>query len=153
MFPARLDAFLKEEENLPVDVSIKDREGGGHLANKALLASKSKFFKGLFSWSPPQCKEFALSCHPEGLAASLAWVVTGEVQLNHDNAVDMMILSDYLGLMELSGLCQQVGSVLTFEATAFLFSVGCCSCREHQRCEPLAVGTEVSSGRAEQGLL
>ena len=108
MFPARLDAYLKEEENLPVDVSIKDREGGGHLANKALLASKSKFFKGLFSWSPPQCKEFALSCHPEGLAASLAWVVTGEVQLNHDNAVDMMILSDYLGLMELSGLCQQV---------------------------------------------
>ena len=153
MFPAKLDAFLKEEENLPVDVSIKDSEGGGHLANKALLASKSKFFKGLFSWSPPQCKEFALSCHPEGLAASLAWVVTGEVQLNHDNAVDMMILSDYLGLMELSGLCQQVGSVLTFEATSFLFSVGGCTRREHQRCEPLAVGTEVLYGRAEQGLL
>ena len=136
-----------------MDVSIKDREGGGHLANKALLASKSKFFKGLFSWSSPQCKEFALSCDPEGLAASLAWVVTGEVQLNHDNAVDMMILSDYLGLMELSGLCQQVGSVLTFEATSFLFSVGCCSCREHQRCEPLAVGAQVSPGRAEQGML
>ena len=153
MFPAKLDAFLKEEENLPVDVSIKDSEGGGHLANKALLASKSKFFKGLFSWSPPQCKEFALSCHPEGLAASLAWVVTGEVQLNHDNAVDMMILSDYLGLMELSSLFQQVGSVLTFEATSFLFSVGGCTRREHQRCEPLAVGTEVLYGRAEQGLL
>ena len=122
------------------------------MANKALLAAKSKFFKGLFCWSSPECKEFAVSCDPEGLAASLAWVVTGEVELKQENAMDVMIVADYLALMELSSHCQQVRSVLNFEATAFSLSVVGCSCGEHQRGEPLDVGAAVWSGRAEQGL-
>ena len=107
MWPCNLVAHLKEEKKLPVDAIIKDRQGGLHHINKALLASKSKFFKSLFCWSP-ESKEFAVSCDAEGLAASLAWVVTGVVELRQENAVEVMIVAEYLNLLELSIHCQQV---------------------------------------------
>ena len=107
------------------DAVLVDQDGGRHPVSKPILASNSKFFLALFSSTPDQQQSIfpitipAVNCNnvSKSLSSALAWV-TGKMKLKEDNVVDIVIVADYLQLLELRGHCQQVRDLRIFVSEA-----------------------------------
>ena len=107
------------------DAVLIDQDGGRHPVSKPILASNSKFFLALFSSTPDQQQSIfpitipAVNCNNVStcLSSALAWV-TGKLKLKEENVVDIVIVADYLQLLELRGHCQQVRDLRIFVSEA-----------------------------------
>ena len=109
------------------DAVLIDQDGGRHPVSKPILATKSKFFLALFSSCCPDQQQnifpitipLPVNCNTvsKNLSSALAWV-TGKLKLKEENAVDILIVADYLQLLELRGHCQQVRDLRIFVSEA-----------------------------------
>ena len=106
------------------DAILIDQDGGRHPVSMPILAAKSKFFLALFSSCCPDQNIFPITiplpvnCNvSKSLSSALSWV-TGKLKLKEENAVDILIVADYLQLLELRGHCQQVRDLRIFVSEA-----------------------------------
>ena len=105
------------------DAVLIDQDGGRPPVSKPILATNSKFFLALFSSCPDQQTIFPITiptCNTvsKSLSSALAWSTGSKMKLKEDTAVDILIVADYLQLLELSGHCQQVRDLRIFVSEA-----------------------------------
>ena len=114
IFPSLLAELLVEQGDAFHDIFIIDQDGSKHSASRLVLAAHSDFFLALFTHSPKEQTTFDLSIVKRGsdtatgLGSVLHWMETGEVELEEESVLEVLQTAEYLGVLRLSLLCQQV---------------------------------------------
>lgn len=114
IFPSLLAELLVDQGDAFHDIFITDQDGGKHSASRLVLAAHSDFFLAMFAHAPQEQTEFDLSIvklgsdTAAGLGSVLRWMETGEVELEEESVLEVLQTAEYLGVLRLSHLCQQV---------------------------------------------
>ena len=109
--------LLQKEVRRDAILVVEDKDGGRHKheVNKALMASKSEYFKKEFDDPFEEKKtEFIVNCDADGLASAVEWVMEGKVELTEETAWNVLEVANYLLVDDLSNHCQQVMIGLLF---------------------------------------
>ena len=104
-FMANVKAFFEESKQGTIDFlsdfTVKSGiDGVEHKAHKMILASQSKYFRGLFRIDPTT-SSVTLDFETATIAACLEGIYTGTTPLTTDNVQDTVIAADYLGIDDL----------------------------------------------------
>ena len=104
-FMTNIKLFFEEAKDGSVDFlsdfTLKSGiDGIEHKAHKIILASQSKYFRGLFR-NDPTASSVTLDFENSILSACLEGIYTGTTPLSFDNVQDTLIAADYLGVDEL----------------------------------------------------
>ena len=104
-FMANVKAFFEESKQGSIDFlsdfTVKSAvDGVEHKAHKMILASQSKYFRGLFR-NDPTAPSVTLDFETATISACLEGIYTGTTPLTFDNVQDTVIAADYLGIEDL----------------------------------------------------
>ena len=104
-FMANVKAFFEESKQGTIDFlsdfTVKSAiDGVEQKAHKMILASQSKYFRGLFRIDPTT-STVTLDFETSTIAACLEGIYTGTTPLTFDNVQDIVITADYLGIEDL----------------------------------------------------
>ena len=95
---------LYQSKNIFHDVILKTEDGGTIEANKLVLASSSSYFKSLLNNTPDkEIKLYKLTT--KILTIIVEYCYTGKAVLNAENIQDLLLASDYCGVIPLKNGC------------------------------------------------
>ena len=98
-FMTNIRIFFEESKGGSVDflsdfTIISGKDGTDHKLHKVILASQSKYFRGLFR-NDPTASSVTLDFENSILSACLEGIYTGTTPLSFDNVQDTLIAADY----------------------------------------------------------
>ena len=115
-FTSQVSTFISENGHKFFDAILVTSDNHEHGVNKVVLAVRSDFFKSLFkkdgtnrSFRDKPLDKFVLPsiCHRD-LEAILHWIYHDEFLINDvDAVVDVLKAAEFLGLLDLSSVCQE----------------------------------------------